>query len=68
MKRLFKGEAYRPTGYGITIEHYKIIQVIVTEKEYGFDDFIVKPTSDIFIASFLSSPKNEPCLRSIINA
>jgi predicted transposase/invertase (TIGR01784 family) len=28
----------------------------------------IKPTSDIFIAVFLSSPKNEPLLRSIINA
>ncbi|MDR3197590.1 MAG: Rpn family recombination-promoting nuclease/putative transposase [Planctomycetaceae bacterium] len=29
---------------------------------------IIKPTSDIFIVSFLSAPKNEPSLRSIINA
>jgi predicted transposase/invertase (TIGR01784 family) len=29
---------------------------------------LIKPTSDIFIAAFLSAPKNELCLRSLINA
>ncbi|MDR0337085.1 MAG: Rpn family recombination-promoting nuclease/putative transposase [Planctomycetaceae bacterium] len=29
---------------------------------------LIKPTSDVFIAMFLSAPKNEPCLRSLINA
>ncbi|MDR1053336.1 MAG: Rpn family recombination-promoting nuclease/putative transposase, partial [Planctomycetaceae bacterium] len=32
------------------------------------DNFFIKPTSDIFVVTFLSDPKNEPCLRSIINA
>ncbi|MDR3196342.1 MAG: Rpn family recombination-promoting nuclease/putative transposase [Planctomycetaceae bacterium] len=36
----------------------------MTEKE----PLIIKPTSDIFIVSFLSAPKNEPALCSIINA
>jgi predicted transposase/invertase (TIGR01784 family) len=32
------------------------------------DPLIIKPTSDIFIVSLLSEPKNEPLLRSMINA
>ncbi|MDR2704234.1 MAG: Rpn family recombination-promoting nuclease/putative transposase [Planctomycetaceae bacterium] len=32
------------------------------------DFFSIKPTSDIFIVTFLSSPKSEPLLRGIINA
>ncbi|MDR2705590.1 MAG: hypothetical protein LBC02_07405 [Planctomycetaceae bacterium] len=36
----------------------------MSEKDFP----LIKPTSDIFIAMFLSSPKNEPLLRSLINA
>jgi predicted transposase/invertase (TIGR01784 family) len=35
---------------------------------YQQKNFSIKPTSDIFIAVFLSSPQNEPLLRAIINA
>ena len=32
------------------------------------DNLIIKATSDLFIATLLSAPKNEPILRNIINA
>lgn len=32
------------------------------------DNLIIKATSDLFIATLLSAPKNEPILRGIINA
>ena len=31
------------------------------------DDPVIKPTSDLFIASLWSAPKNEPILRSLLN-
>ena len=31
------------------------------------DDLIIRPTSDLFIASLWSAPKNEPILRSVLN-
>jgi predicted transposase/invertase (TIGR01784 family) len=31
------------------------------------DDFVIKPTSDLFIAALWSPPENEPILRSLIN-
>jgi predicted transposase/invertase (TIGR01784 family) len=31
------------------------------------DDFIIAPTTDLFIASLWSPPKNEPILRSLVN-
>jgi predicted transposase/invertase (TIGR01784 family) len=32
------------------------------------DDLIITPTTDLFIASLWSAPKNEPILRSLLNA
>jgi predicted transposase/invertase (TIGR01784 family) len=32
------------------------------------DDVIIKPTTDLFIAALWSAPKNEPILRSLLNA
>jgi len=32
------------------------------------DDLIIRPTSDLFIASLWSAPKNEPILRSVLNS
>ena len=32
------------------------------------DDLVIKATSDLFIATLFSAPKNEPILRSLINA
>jgi predicted transposase/invertase (TIGR01784 family) len=32
------------------------------------DDVVIKPTTDLFIAALWSAPKNEPILRSLLNA
>ena len=38
------------------------------QQEETTDNLIIKATSDLFIATLLSAPKNEPILRNIINA
>ena len=38
------------------------------EQQNKADNLIIKATSDLFIATLLSAPKNEPILRGIINA
>ena len=38
------------------------------EQRNETDNLIIKATSDLFIATLLSAPKNEPILRGIINA
>ena len=38
------------------------------EDEQQTDNLIIKATSDLFIATLLSAPKNEPILRGVINA
>jgi hypothetical protein len=34
----------------------------------ALDDILITPTTDLFIAALWSAPKNEPILRSLLNA
>ena len=38
------------------------------QQQDGTDNQVIKATSDLFMATLLSAPKNEPILRGIINA